>query len=80
VTPNITHSPVQLATKTEILDARLFFVEGALVAVVSQLSASHDSHAGKWFIEAAFGQLDPKHADMFASLEDVERFVRERYV
>jgi hypothetical protein len=79
VKPAITHSPIQVATKIEILDAKLFFVEGALVAVVSQLSAAHNSHAGRWFIEAAFGRLNPKDMQTFASLDDVEHFIRQRY-
>jgi hypothetical protein len=79
VTLALTHSPIQLATKTEILDAKLFFVEGALVAVVSNLSAAHNSHAGRWFIEAAFGRLNSKDMQTFASLDEVEQFIRQRY-
>ena len=79
MTPKITHSPVQIATREEILEGKLLLVEGALVAVASHLSESHNGEAGKWFIEAAFGHLDPKPLRTFDSLDELISFVQKQY-
>jgi hypothetical protein len=75
----ITHSPVRVATKTEILDGELFFVDGVLVAVASKLSSSHNSEAGKWFTEACFGQLESTQKRLFDTLPDLTAFIAQHY-
>jgi hypothetical protein len=47
-------------------EGRLVFQNGQLIAVLTKLSPAHDDLAGRWYVEAAFGELTnfllPQHA------------------
>lgn len=79
MTHKITRSPIKIATKDEVLEGNLLFVEGALVAVASHLSDSHNGEGGKWFVEAAFARLDPKPVRTFETLEQIILYIHEHY-
>lgn len=55
-------------------DARAVLVlrDGRLIAVLSHLGAMHDEMAGKWFVEALFGNPPFKARHMF---DDPQEFV-----
>ncbi len=77
--PSITHSPVNIATKSEVLKGQLVYVEGTLIAVVSELSDTHNGDSGRWFIEASFGQLDAKQHRTFTTFEELSEYISSHY-
>lgn len=65
---NLTLQPV-LVPSGEGGEARLVFYRGWLVAVLVQLSALHEDHAGWWFLEKGFDRLDRPNSPVFPDLE-----------
>lgn len=70
--------PVQVATGSDDAESQLVFADGFLVAVLVHLSAQHDDDAGKWFLEAAFGPVDPIHAPLFGDLDEAQAWISEQ--
>jgi len=60
--------PVQVATNSDDAESQLVFADGFLVAVLVRLSAQHGLDAGKWFLEAGFGPVDPVCPPVFPDL------------
>lgn len=60
--------PVQVATRSDDAESQLVFADGFLVAVLVRLSKQHGADAGKWFLEAGFGPVDPISPPIFADL------------
>ncbi|WP_343033985.1 hypothetical protein [Aurantimonas aggregata] len=68
-----------IACGAEQLDGQIVFVDGVLVAVLTQLSGEHyGSHDGHWFLEAGFGRCDPTGTKLppFASLNEAVAWIR----
>ena len=62
---------VRLDTSHGDCDAVLILREGALFGVASRLSASHADLAGRWFVEAMFGDRDRWIGTTFSSEHDL---------
>ncbi|MCJ2072529.1 hypothetical protein MKK75_27690 [Methylobacterium sp. J-030] len=60
--------PVQVATKSDDAESQLVFADGFLVAVLVRLSEQHGADAGKWFLEAGFGPVDPIYPPVLTDL------------
>ncbi|WP_342109216.1 hypothetical protein [Methylobacterium sp. SI9] len=58
----------QVATRSDDAESQLVFADGFLVAVLVRLSEQHGADAGKWFLEAGFGPIDPINPPVFANL------------
>ncbi len=56
----------QVATRSDDAESQLVFADGFLVAVLVRLSEQHGADAGKWFLEAGFGPIDPINPPVFA--------------
>lgn len=56
-------------------EGRLTYVEDQLVAVLVRLSALHGEAAGRWFLEAAFGELDGRAHPTFCDLGEAETWI-----
>lgn len=67
----LTFQAVTLDTETPDGEATLVFRDGRLLAVLSRLSDIHDDLAGRWFIEAAFGEV-PRPHQTFETLDTLE--------
>ena len=67
--------PVQVATGSDEAESRLVFDEGALVAVLVQLSDLHGDDAGRWFLEAGFGRVDHPRPPTFADLDEAQAWI-----
>jgi len=59
---------VQVATRSDDAESQLVFADGFLVAVLVRLSEQHGADAGKWFLEAGFGPIDPISPPVFMDL------------
>jgi hypothetical protein len=59
---------VQVATGSDDAESQLVFADGFLVAVLVRLSEQHDDDAGKWFLEAGFGPIEPTSPPLFRDL------------
>lgn len=70
--------PVQVATGSDDMESQLVFADGFLVAVLVRLSAQHGDDAGRWFLEAAFGPIDPVSPPLFADLEDAKTWIAQQ--
>ncbi|GJE15095.1 hypothetical protein [Methylobacterium longum] len=75
---NLRLQPVQVATGSDDQESQLVFHEGFLVAVLVCLSEQHDDDAGKWFLEAGFGQIDDLNAPLFASLDEAQGWILDQ--
>ncbi|SEH88847.1 hypothetical protein SAMN02799636_04296 [Methylobacterium sp. 275MFSha3.1] len=70
--------PVQVATNSDDTESQLVFADGYLVAVLVRLSEQHDDTAGKWFLEAGFGPVDPLFPPLFADLDEAQAWILEQ--
>ena len=70
--------PVQVATGSDDQDSRLVFHDGFLVAVLVQLSDLHEGEAGKWYLEAGFGQLASLPPFPFVDLDTAQAWIAEQ--
>jgi hypothetical protein len=70
--------PVQVATGSDDQESHLVFHDGFLVAVLVRLSEQHEDNAGKWFLEAGFGQVDDLNAPLFASLDKAQGWIEQQ--
>ncbi|KAA0121634.1 hypothetical protein CIW48_22835 [Methylobacterium sp. P1-11] len=75
---SLTLQPVQIATGSDDVEGQLVFADSSLVAVLVQLSDQHDYDAGKWFLEAGFGPIDPILPPLFADLEEAKTWIVEQ--
>lgn len=50
--------PTKIAAKSADTDGRLVFNQHGLIAVLVCLSEMHGEAAGRWFLEAGFGELE----------------------
>lgn len=67
----ISFRPVIVAGESEREGAgRLVFEDDRLVAVLVQLSAIQGEAAGRWFLEAGFGELQGPVFPTFADLDE----------
>lgn len=71
---NVRFQPVRMAAEGGG-EGRLTYVEDQLVAVLVRLSAMHGEAAGRWFLEAAFGELDGPAHPIFCDLEEAEAWI-----
>lgn len=69
---------VQVATGSDDQESRLVFASGLLIAVLVCLSAQHEADAGKWYLEAGFGQIHDAIAPLFADLEEAQAWIKEQ--
>jgi hypothetical protein len=67
--------PVQIATGSDDTESRLVFDDGFLVAVLVQLSDEHENEAGRWYLEAGFGQVDRVRSATFADLDEAQAWI-----
>jgi hypothetical protein len=65
--------PIALSTRGPDSDGMLVLRDGALIAVLSRLSAIHGSLEGRWYVEAAFRDLPTAPGETFGDLDSVER-------
>lgn len=75
---NLRLQPVQVATGSQDQESNLVFHEGFLVAVLVRLSEQHEDEAGKWFLEAGFGRIDPLFPPLFADLDEAQAWILEQ--
>ncbi|MFB0490120.1 hypothetical protein ABIE45_002706 [Methylobacterium sp. OAE515] len=75
---NLRLQPVQVATNSDDTESRLVFADGFLVAVLVRLSEQHEDEAGKWFLEAGFGPVDPLFPPLFADLDEAQSWILEQ--
>ena len=59
-------------------DARLAFVDEALVAVLVRLPSGHGDEAGRWFLETGYGGVDGVAHPTFADLEEARLWIAGR--
>lgn|ERR1700712_622091 len=67
--------PVQVATNSDDSESQLVFADGFLVAVLVRLSEQHGEDAGRWFLEAGFGPVDPVLKPHFADLGEAQAWI-----
>jgi hypothetical protein len=72
---NLYLQPVQVATGSEDQESRLVFHDGFLVAILMRLSDEHEGEAGRWFLEAGFGQVDSVRSATFADLDEAQAWI-----
>ena len=70
--------PVQVATKSDDTESQLVFADGFLVAVLVRLSEQHEDDAGKWFLEAGFGRVDPICPPLFEDIDEAQAWILEQ--
>lgn len=69
---------LQIGTDSEDADAIILLANGALVAVLVELSdESHGEDRGKWTIEALFGLRNGRIPDNFPSRESAAAWVSD---
>ena len=56
----------------DLSEGRLVFVDGRLAAVIVRLGDNSGAHAGKWFVEIAFGDFEAVSNELFLTLEALE--------
>lgn len=75
----LTLRPVRIAAGSNDENGCLVFADDRLVAVLVQLSDTHDSLAGHWFLEAGFGRrLDEPAKPTFTDLEAAQGWIARR--
>lgn len=67
--------PVQVAAGSKDQESRLVFHDGFLVAILIRLSEEHESDAGRWFLEAGFGQVDRVRSAPFTDLDEAQAWI-----
>lgn len=67
-----------IATGSGDTEGQLVFANAFLVAVLVRLSDDHEQDAGKWFLEAGFGQLDDPARPKFADLDEAQDWIQGR--
>lgn len=71
---------VQVATGSDDAESQLVFADGFLVAILVRLSAQHGADAGKWFLEAGFGPIDPLAPPLFADLPVARAWIMRQLI
>ncbi|MGE8125442.1 hypothetical protein SAMN02799625_02033 [Methylobacterium sp. UNC300MFChir4.1] len=71
---------VQVATGSDDAESQLVFADGFLVAILVRLSAQHGADAGKWFLEAGFGPIDPLGPPLFADLPAARAWIMRQLI
>jgi hypothetical protein len=74
---SLTRHPMRVAAGFGDSEGCLILDDGQLVAVLVRLSPLHDSMAGHWYLEAAFGPLDRPDRPVFRDLEAAEGWIAE---
>ena len=70
---------VRVATGSSDEHGRLVLADGRLVAVLVHLSGEHyKDFAGRWFLEAGFGQLDGPEHPTFVDLDAAQDWIGRR--
>ena len=72
---NLRLQPVQVATGSKDQESQLVFHDGFLVAVLIRLSDEHADDAGRWFLEAGFGQVDRVRSATFADPDEAQAWI-----
>ncbi len=75
---NIRLHPVQVATGSSDTESQLVFHDGFLIAVLVRLSDEHEADAGKWFLEAGFGRIDPRRPPTFVDLVEAQAWIADQ--
>ena len=75
---NLRLQPVRVDTRSDDIESQLVFSDGFLVAVLVQLSDKHETEAGRWFLEAAFGRVDDPHPPTFADLGEARTWITDQ--
>ncbi len=73
----LTLQPVRVAVGLDE-EGMLVFVDGRLVAVLVQLSDTHEDMAGEWFLETGYGALSGPDHPVFPSLGAAREWVSRR--
>ena len=77
--PTITFSAITVDTDTPDRDGYLVLVDQRLVAVIVRLEAEeHEGLQGSWHLEIGFGRFETAGQTVFASLADVDSWIRAR--
>jgi hypothetical protein len=61
----LSFQPVTLDVTSPDREGLMVFRDGRLLAVLTCLSDIHDELAGRWFVEASFGEIPPGEAPVF---------------
>ncbi len=69
---SLTLTPMRIDTGTDDVASQLVLNDGALVAVLVQLSDIHGGDAGRWCLEAGFGRVDHARPPTFAELDEAK--------
>ena len=72
--------PVQVATRSDDTESQLVFSDDFLVAVLVRLSEQHEEDAGRWFLEAGFGPVDPLFPPLFADLDEAQGWIEQQFL
>lgn len=72
---SLTLTPVRVATGSDDTESCLVFDDGYLVAILVQLSGIHGDGAGRWFLEAGFGRVDPAKPPIFMNLDEAQDWI-----
>jgi hypothetical protein len=66
-------------TRVAAIDAEglLVFSDLGLVALLVRLSELHGEDAGRWFLEAGFGELDRHQCPMFPDLDAAQDWIAD---
>ncbi len=75
---NLRLQPVKVGTGSADQEGQLVFVGDFLVAVLVRLSDQHESRAGTWYLEAAFGRAEDRMAPLFADLSEAQYWISKR--
>ena len=75
---NLRLQPVRVATGSDDQEGQLVFADDFLVAALVRLSDQHGDDAGKWFLEAGFGRVDPIIQPLFDDLNEAQCWIAER--
>ena len=70
--------PTPVLTDSADTDGLLVFHGRSLVAVLVRLSDDHGEEAGKWYLEAGFGQLNSIPPRIFATLDEARDWMMRR--
>lgn len=77
---NLRLQPVQVATGSNDTESQLVFHECFLIAVLVRLSDEHEADAGKWFLEAGFGQVGFVRPPPFTDLAEAQTWIVDQLV
>jgi len=65
----LSFQPVTLDGNIPDCEATLVFRDGRLLAVLTHLSDIHDDLAGRWFVEAMFGNVPRRQTPIFETVD-----------